>query len=55
MMNRTFYEAQDNLTECRCEDCGKKFYKGDEGDNERFCLRCCLPEDLDYRDEMVDQ
>lgn len=26
--------------ECRCEDCGKRFNKGDEGDNERFCLRC---------------
>lgn len=25
---------------CECEDCGKKFYKGTEGDNERFCLRC---------------
>lgn len=25
---------------CTCEDCGKKFYKGDEGDNELFCLRC---------------
>ncbi len=27
--------------QCQCEDCGKKFEKGDEGDNERFCLRCC--------------
>lgn len=25
---------------CQCEDCGKTFRKGDEGDNERFCLRC---------------
>jgi acetyl-CoA carboxylase beta subunit len=25
---------------CQCGDCGKKFYKGDEGDNEQFCLRC---------------
>lgn len=25
---------------CTCEDCGKQFRKGDEGDNERFCLRC---------------
>ena len=25
---------------CRCEDCGKTFNRGDEGDNERFCLRC---------------
>lgn len=26
--------------QCQCEDCGKKFRKGEEGDNERFCLRC---------------
>jgi hypothetical protein len=26
--------------ECQCQDCGKRFLKGDEGDNERFCLRC---------------
>lgn len=25
---------------CKCEDCGKTFRRGDEGDNERFCLRC---------------
>jgi hypothetical protein len=25
---------------CKCEDCGKRFWYGDEGDNERFCLRC---------------
>lgn len=25
---------------CVCRDCGKKFNKGDEGDNEQFCLRC---------------
>lgn len=25
---------------CQCEDCGKRFRKGDEGDNDRFCLRC---------------
>ena len=30
----------DHLIECQCKDCGKKFYKGDEGDNEKFCLRC---------------
>lgn len=23
-----------------CQDCGKKFAIGEEGDNERFCLRC---------------
>lgn len=26
--------------ECICRDCGKKFNFGDEGDNEKFCLRC---------------
>lgn len=26
--------------ECRCLDCDKTFFKGDEGDNEKFCLRC---------------
>lgn len=25
---------------CKCQDCGKTFNKGDEGDNEKFCLRC---------------
>lgn len=25
---------------CTCEDCGKRFRRGEEGDNERFCLRC---------------
>lgn len=25
---------------CICEDCGKTFNRGDEGDNEKFCLRC---------------
>ena len=25
---------------CKCLDCGKLFNKGDEGDNENFCLRC---------------
>lgn len=25
---------------CECRDCGKTFNKGDEGDNEKFCLRC---------------
>jgi hypothetical protein len=32
-------ETQDR-PKCVCEDCGKQFLKGDEGDNERFCLRC---------------
>jgi hypothetical protein len=26
---------------CVCGDCGRKFFKGDEGDNEEYCLRCC--------------
>lgn len=26
---------------CICQDCGKLFKKGDECDNEKFCLRCC--------------
>lgn len=25
---------------CQCDDCGKKFEKGTEGDNECVCLRC---------------
>lgn len=25
---------------CQCLDCGKRFRKGDEGDNEKYCLRC---------------
>jgi hypothetical protein len=35
----SFREYQD-APMCVCEDCGKGFRKGDEGDNERFCLRC---------------
>lgn len=38
---------------CTCEDCGKAFNKGDEGDNERFCLRCereSLTEGMDQLD-----
>ncbi len=47
-MNRLFYESRDALTLCECADCGKKFYKGDEGDNEEYCLRCChVPGDED--------
>lgn len=45
---------------CKCEDCGKSFEYGTEGDNELFCLRCehlSLTEnmdelDRDYYDEM---
>lgn len=25
---------------CACEDCGKSFFRGDEWDNEKICLRC---------------
>lgn len=25
---------------CQCLDCGKTFRRGDEGDNEKYCLRC---------------
>lgn len=25
---------------CQCKDCGKTFIKGEEGDNEYYCLRC---------------
>jgi hypothetical protein len=32
---------------CECEDCGKRFRRGDEGDNERFCLRCCHNDRID--------
>lgn len=31
---------EEESDECTCEDCGKKFKKGDEGDNEKVCLRC---------------
>lgn len=37
---------------CVCQDCQKTFYKGDEGDNEKFCLRCehiaLISEDEDF-------
>ena len=28
------------MKDCHCNDCGKNFKKGDEGDNENTCLRC---------------
>ena len=31
---------RDDLVKCVCKDCGKSFRKGDEGDNENYCLRC---------------
>lgn len=27
-------------SKCTCEDCGKVFESGTEGDNEIYCLRC---------------
>jgi len=40
---------------CKCQDWGKEFNKGDEGDNEKFCLRCDYlsrsDEENEYRDE----
>lgn len=30
----------EEVIECECSYCGKTFNKGDEGDNERMCLRC---------------
>lgn len=35
---------------CKCETCGKQWTKGEEGDNEKFCLRCC-EEDRITRDD----
>lgn len=41
---------------CKCGDCGREFFKGDEGDNEEFCLRCERQsvtrdmDDIDYDD-----
>jgi hypothetical protein len=28
------------MKKCKCQDCGKSFNKGDEGDNEEYCLKC---------------
>lgn len=30
----------ENREKCKCSDCGKEFYHGEEGDNETICLRC---------------
>ena len=35
---------------CECEICGKTFRKGEEGDNERFCLRCDHQSRIDEMD-----
>lgn len=26
---------------CKCQTCGKTWKKGEQGDNEKFCIRCC--------------
>lgn len=33
-------QKEGHMNKCECRDCGKVFNKGDEGDNEEFCLRC---------------
>lgn len=35
------------LIKCKCRDCGREFIKGDEGDNEKYCLRCERESQLD--------
>lgn len=38
---------------CECTSCGKTFVAGDEGDNEKYCLRCereSLTEDMSCED-----
>lgn len=27
-------------TKCQCRECGKTWDKGEQGDNEKLCLRC---------------
>lgn len=44
-------EDQEIRTKCQCDDCGREFFKGDEGDNEKFCLRCERESQLEYEDE----
>ena len=43
--------------ECECADCGLRFNRGDQGDNEQYCLRCeardFIARGLDL-DELVD-
>ena len=31
---------ENETIKCKCKTCGKVFNKGDEGDNEIYCLRC---------------
>jgi len=28
------------MNKCKCRECGKTFERGEEGDNEKLCLRC---------------
>lgn len=48
---RASKDMEGTEVKCTCQDCGKTFNKGDEGDNEKFCLRCehiALSEGEDY-------
>lgn len=27
-------------TKCQCRECGKTWNKGEQGDNEKLCIRC---------------
>jgi len=41
MKNQVMIQDSDAIPRlCTCRDCGKEFRYGDEGDNEKFCLRC---------------
>lgn len=34
-------DVHDNpMTECRCQDCQRVFYKEEHDGNEKFCLKC---------------
>ena len=36
----SFLDYDSEPIKCECQDCGKTWNKGDEGDNETTCLRC---------------
>lgn len=36
----SFLKYDQEPIKCECKECGKPFNKGDEGDNEEYCLRC---------------
>ncbi len=46
-----------NEIKCKCQDCGKEFRHGEQGDNDEYCLRCIadwrasLREDFDCPEE----